>query len=175
MRAVQGWALPFLAFLVLLSIHRIDADQSRTGGPEASREAEFGCPTCRVYTWVFAFSASSPNLADQFSPAQAVLSRKIESYSTSRTRILHQAALHRIGMHVLQFFSHFVAAVYVEVIKRACQKRANPKPSSMNGIRNCPLAALRFFFRKSRETRCLSAFNTTDGADFGGSLISKCT
>src|SRR5712691_11777615 len=34
-----------------------------------------------------------------------------------RTRILHQTALHRIRMHVFQFFSHLATAVDIEVIK----------------------------------------------------------
>src|SRR5216684_7219653 len=30
------------------------------GGPDASPKDEFGCPTCRRYTWVFAFAIAIP-------------------------------------------------------------------------------------------------------------------
>jgi hypothetical protein len=45
----------------------------------------------------------------------------------------------------------------------------------MKGSRNCASETRRLFFRKSRETRCFSAFITTDGVTLGGSLIKRCT
>jgi len=45
----------------------------------------------------------------------------------------------------------------------------------MNDSRNCASETRRLLFRKSRETRCFSAFSATDGVIFAGSLIKRCT
>ncbi len=45
---------------LLVSLDRADAIIE--GAPDVSPEDEFGCPTCRGYTWVFAFLLGRRNL-----------------------------------------------------------------------------------------------------------------
>src|SRR6266851_5475676 len=81
-----------------------------------------------------------------------------------RAWILHQTALHGIGMHVLQFFSYLVAAVDVEVIKAWLPETRQSQTIVQERQPQLPAGGLRFLPRKSRETRCLSAFNIRAGS-----------
>src|SRR5260370_3674545 len=48
--------------MILLSESRFRPGRERPGGPDVSSEDELGCPTCRGYTWVFAFLLGRRNL-----------------------------------------------------------------------------------------------------------------
>src|SRR6267378_2959463 len=90
--------------------------------------------------------------------------------------MLHQSAVHRICVHVVQLLFLLLVAVYVEIVKPRCQNCGrsamnvgNTSGSCAFGVGYLPL------FLILRETRCLSICNTVEGVPFFGSLINTCT
>src|SRR5260221_4854214 len=100
---------------------RLDSSPNRGGWPRPSphRKMNLGAPRVGVTRGSSLFSA--PPLVDGINRDQPSLPFLVRKKTTPHpcAWIPHQTALHGIGMHVLQFFSYFVTAVHVEVIK-AC-------------------------------------------------------
>src|SRR5258707_8466307 len=97
----------------------INHDQRRAGGPDLARTGRMnlGAPRVGVTRGSSLFSALP--LVDGINRDQPSLPFLVRKKTTPHpcAWILHQTALHGIGMHVLQLFSYFVTAVHVEVIK----------------------------------------------------------
>lgn len=76
-------------------------------------------------------------------------------------------------MHVIQFLIPLSRAPHVEVVESSLPKMGIAFQSVAGPKLQLPGRAFLFFPRSARDTRCFSAFITSDGFPTSGSLISK--
>ncbi len=113
--------------------------------PSSDRKMNLGAPRVGVTRGSSLFSA--PPLVDGINRDQPSLPFLVRKKTTPHpcAWIPHQTALHGIGMHVLQFFSYFVTAVHVEVIKACLPETRQSQTIVHEGQPELPAGGFAFF------------------------------
>ena len=141
-------------------------------------EVEFGCRTLvffkgAAFDFVFRATGRSVQHVDAY---HSLFALRVMAPTAPRPILgmLHKFPLHRIPMHIIQFFLQFFATPHIEVVEPPLPECLCVFLPLNKGQRQLPLRPSRRL-RKARETFCFKTCKDFEGSPRRASLISRCT